>query len=181
MNQGYIWTALPKTEDGEVSKQPMRFDTFAEKVSRRMQVCEWAISQEGQSYSSHSRTRLLSLPASLRVDVFLDAGYVYDREFEWRWGWCGACETCLFWMNHLRWDIFHGMLKMFLRFFIGCFIILYLYSHLICKGKNKEYIYNIVAFGIWELWDGLSESILPTLSDFNGKRDSMNNAMDWDI
>ena len=135
----YEW-CCPKLKMGKLASNPMRFDTFAEKVSRRMQVCEWAISQEGQSYSSHSRTRLLSLPASLRVDVFLDAGYVYDREFEWRWGWCGACETCLFWMNHLRWDMFHGMFKDVLAFFHQLFHHV-VSSHLICKGKSKEYIY----------------------------------------
>ena len=86
----YEWSCT-KLKMGKYENNQMSYHTCVEKVfNKSPQECKYAKKMMGQfrkKVTATPRTQGPDFCAFLlhcRVDVFLDAGYVYERDFEWR-------------------------------------------------------------------------------------------------
>ena len=90
ISDSYHWSCTKLTM-GKYKDNPVSYHTFVQKVFEKSpEECRYAKKIMGQfrkKLSSTPRTQGPDLAAFLfhmRIDAFLNAGYVFDREFEWR-------------------------------------------------------------------------------------------------
>ena len=82
---------LHEIEMGKYENNQMSYHTFVEKVFNKSPVeCKYAKKMIGQFRKKVAATPHTQGPdfcaflLHCRVDVFLNAGYVYERDFKWR-------------------------------------------------------------------------------------------------
>ena len=90
MDQGYLPVVLHAFKNGLLCREAHHHAFVVKVFNRSMEECRYAKKMIGQfrkKLTSTPRTQGPDFCAFLihcRVDAFLNAGYVYQREFEWR-------------------------------------------------------------------------------------------------